>query len=321
MVDTTITNTGGIMSSTTQTSTVRAVVTDQEGAIEVASLSRQALGDNTIRISVAAATINPVDEFVAHGGAIASGWSGPGRVGLGMDIAGIVTEVGAAVNNPTLQVGNRVAALAAGAGNQIGAQADEVVVPADAATAIPDGLDLVDAASLPLNTLTADQALNLLGEPTGALLVTGIGGGVGGYIAPLAVARGWRVVGLGRSEDRAYAESVGAELITELSSRTTQFDAAIDSAAIGAPVLDAVRDAGAIVAVVPGLESTPSVTVQMVMVAADGTRLGELLESAARGELPVRVRATYPIDEAEKAYTAFRDGGRGRVVLVTGGSR
>ena len=68
------------------------------------------------------------------------------------------------------------------------AQADLAVLDAEAVALVPAGLDLVSAASIPLNVVTAHQALALLGEPPDASLVTGAGGAVGGYAAALAAA-------------------------------------------------------------------------------------------------------------------------------------
>jgi hypothetical protein len=67
-------------------------------------------------------------------------------------------------------------------------------VPATAAALLPGGLDPVDAASVPLNALTAAQMLDRLGPPDGrTLLVTGAAGAVGGYAVALAAHAGWTV--------------------------------------------------------------------------------------------------------------------------------
>ena len=59
------------------------------------------------------------------------------------------------------------------------------------------------------------------------------------------------------------------------------------------------------------------VTVTAVGVQADGERLTGLLRRAADGELPVRVAASYGLDDVEKAADALRRGGvRGRVVVT-----
>ena len=55
----------------------------------------------------------------------------------------------------------------------------------------PEGLDAVTAATIPLNELTARQALDLIALPAGGtLLVTGASGAVVGFATQLAVRGG-----------------------------------------------------------------------------------------------------------------------------------
>ncbi|WP_405674692.1 zinc-binding dehydrogenase [Streptomyces sp. NBC_01511] len=59
-------------------------------------------------------------------------------------------------------------------------------MPAAATALLPDGLDPVDAPSLPPNALTAAQMVHRIGPANGrSLLVTGAAGAVGGYAAAL----------------------------------------------------------------------------------------------------------------------------------------
>lgn len=96
----------------------------------------------------------------------------------------------------------------------LGAWAGEVVVPADALTAVPDDLDLAVAAALAQSYCTAWFTLTRrttmrAGE---TVLVLGAGGGVG--LAAIDVARslGARVIAAASSpEKRADAEAMGAE--------------------------------------------------------------------------------------------------------------
>ena len=72
---------------------------------------------------------------------------------------------------------------------------------------VPDGLDLVRAATVPLNGLAAMEILDLLGDaPVGAnrLLVTAAAGALGGYLLSLAPDRGWDVTGLARTGDEMF---------------------------------------------------------------------------------------------------------------------
>src|SRR3954469_19013169 len=122
------------------------------------------LGPGDLRVEVIAAAVNPVDTWIAAGfGRDIFGLTGP--VGLGWDLTGVVREVGAEVD--AFRVGDVVAADLSNPAALVGAQATETVVPAAAAALLPDGLDPVTAASIPLNAIAAAQAVDLLGAGEG----------------------------------------------------------------------------------------------------------------------------------------------------------
>lgn len=297
---------------------MRAAVTRTQGTVELIETPTPALGPDEVLVRVAAATLNPVDlAIVGHG--FGEGLAHLASTGLGWDLAGTIEEVGeqAAVRRPDLTPGTRVAAVHHGFDKPLGALAELAVVPASAVALVPDGLDDVPAASLPLNVLTAAQAVDLLdGRETGTLLVTGAAGAVGGWALTFARERGWEVLGLAREGDRAFVEAQGARLVTGLDGLTV--DAVLDAATLPG-VVDALRDGGLYVGVLPAfpLVTDRDVTVTAVGVEADGGRLTGLLERAAAGELPVRVAASYGLGDVEHAVATLRAGGvRGRVVVT-----
>lgn len=297
---------------------MRAVVTRTQGTVEVVETATPAIGPDQVLVRVAAATLNPVDlAIVGHG--FGEGLEHLASTGLGWDLAGTVEQVGeqAAVRRPELSPGTRVAAVHHGFDKPLGALAEHAAVHADAVALVPDGLDDAQAASLPLNVLTAAQAVDLLdGVGAGTLLVTGAAGAVGGWALTFARERGWQVLGHAREGDREFVEGQGARLVTTLEG--LQVDAVLDAATLPG-VVDALRDGGTYVGVLPAfpLVTDRDVAVTAVGVEADGERLTGLLRRAAGGELPVRVAATFPLDEVEKAAgTLGRGGVRGRVVVT-----
>ena len=223
-----------------------------------------------VRIQVAAAAVNPVDVGVLTGPV--RGLTGlPDPVGLGWDVSGTVSEVGGEVSG--LQPGDRVAGIlhVIGLKPGVGAHADETVLPADAVAIVPEGLDLIEAASLPLNALTAHQALDLFGPADGrTLLVTGGAGAVGGHAIVLAARAGWRVTALARDADADFVVRAGAEPVTELPGPS--FDAVLDAAVLLESALAAVRDGGSFVGVAPGspVAAERGITVHTVSVEPDG---------------------------------------------------
>jgi NADPH:quinone reductase-like Zn-dependent oxidoreductase len=116
--------------------------------------------------------------------------------------------------------------------------AEYLVVPASDVAPVPAGVDLLDAATVPLNSLTAAQLLALLGAPTGRLLVTGAAGGVGGYAVALAARAGWAVTALARANDTGFLTRAGAgQVVTNLPEHP-DFDAVLDAALLGEAALN-----------------------------------------------------------------------------------
>ncbi|WP_213575589.1 NADP-dependent oxidoreductase [Rhodococcus sp. USK13] len=302
---------------------MRAIVTTGTEDVKIIEVAVPEAGPGEVRIELRAAAVNPVDSQTRQGVYHRLGWiDQPDGAGLGWDAAGIVDALGDGVVGPA--VGTRVVALHDRLDAPLRAFADYVVVPATAAARIPDGLNFAGAATLPLNLSTADQALDLLGDPAGrSLLVTGAAGGVGGFAVPLAVERGWTVSALGHPTDTDFLRSAGAvQVLGEIPS--TRFDAVFDTAVLGDAAVSAVVDGGTYVGVVPPAKpgAVRGVDVQAVMVHHDGARLEKLLSSVARtgresGPLAVRIAGTYPLEKANEALAALDAGGsRGRWVLT-----
>ncbi|SFC60645.1 NADPH:quinone reductase [Nocardioides terrae] len=274
------------------------------------------VGSGDLRVEVIAAGVNPIDTWVAAGfGRDIFGLTGP--VGLGWDLTGVVREVGTEVDG--FHVGDVVAADLSNPAAPVGAHATETVLSAAAAALVPEGLDPVAAASIPLNAIAAAQAVDLLGAGEGrTLLVTGAAGAVGGYAVPLARRAGWLVTGLARDSDRGFVTGAGAvDVVTQVPSRA--YDAVLDAAALQADALGAVRDGGRFVGVVGGDPLPPEreITTAAVQSHADGARLAELLALHVDGTLAVRVAGTVPLSDAATAYDKVAGGGqRGRWLLV-----
>ncbi|GAA2394073.1 NADP-dependent oxidoreductase [Dactylosporangium salmoneum] len=280
-------------------------------------------GPLQVRIRVAAATVNPVDVQTRSGALARAGIMPPREVvGLGWDVSGTVDAVGPAVEDFT--PGDRVIGLSDRPGLALKAQADQVVLDAAATARLPDGADLVAAATLPLNALTAAQALDLLPRPPETLLVTGAAGAVGGYAVELAARAGARVIAVARPGDGPLVRSLGAAEVVPPSADLAAdvralapggVDAAVDAAGLGIGALDAVRGAGAFVSVLGGAAPPPlrGIRVANVWIRADGPRLATL----AAADLTLRVAATLPLTHVAEAHRRLETGGlRGRLVLV-----
>ncbi|MEU7424304.1 NADP-dependent oxidoreductase [Streptomyces sp. NPDC040750] len=282
-------------------------------AVEIAEVAVPEPAAGQVRIKVAAGALNPVDLATRAGF-----FGGEGRtIGLGWDVAGTVDAVGVGA---AWRVGDEVVALAPGVAEPLGAHAEYVVVAADAVAKAPASVDAVRAGTLPLNGLTAAQALDLLElEPGSSLLVTGAAGAVGGFAAQLAARRGLVVTGHARAADEELVRSLGAAHFTAEGVRPGSVDAVLDTAMLGAPALEWVRDGGVYVGAQPGRQpgSVRGVRTTAVAVSADGARLAELVRLVDEGALSLRVAETFALPDAAKAHARLAGGGvRGRLVLV-----
>ncbi|MGE0543802.1 MAG: NADP-dependent oxidoreductase [Dehalococcoidia bacterium] len=302
------------------TTTFRSAVVRTPGgpdAIEIIDVPVVAPGPGEVRVTIAAAPVNPVDLAVAGGRLHAMGLiNQPERTGLGWDFAGTVVATGPGVD---LAAGTRVAGLVASFDRDFGTYAEQIIVPASELAVVPEGLDLVAASTVPLNGLAAAQIVDLLGDaPTDGnrLLVTGAAGAVGGYVAALARDRGWQVTGLARAEDEAFVRGLDADFTVHAE---PGWDAVADGAVLQERGLALVRDGGVFVGVQPNAKPAAErgITVEAVATHPDGHRLASLLARTASGELPARVHAVMPLDQVADAHRAMATGGvRGRYVLT-----
>ncbi|MTH67101.1 zinc-binding dehydrogenase [Agromyces bracchium] len=137
------------------------------------------------------------------------GFRGPKNRVLGLDVAGTVVEVGAAVTR--FAVGDEVFGISRGA------FADYAAAREDKLAAKPRNLTFEQAAVVPVSGMTALQALRDAGrlEPGQRVLIIGASGGVGSYAVQLATALGGRVTGVASTAKLDLVASLGAERVID----------------------------------------------------------------------------------------------------------
>lgn len=289
---------------------MRTIITTGTDDLTIADRRTPEPGRGEVRIRVGAASVNPVDIGAAHGVFHRLGIIPPGAaVGLGWDVTGVVEALGPDVTEPA--VGTAVAGLRVGIGPDIGTYSEYVVLPAGAVAALPEGLDPVAAAAVPLVSLTASQSISLLDPGGRRLLIVGASGGVGNAAVPLAVRSGATVTAVGKPDDVDDLRARGAGTVTTSIADLdgTLFDAVFDPAGVGAPLLDLIVDGGRYLGTAPRNAPAPTrgITSGWIEVQADGAELAELLGDVAAGRLPSRIAGDVPLDEAAKAHRAFED--------------
>jgi len=275
-------------------------------------------GPNQVRISVKAASVNPID-WKLFSGAMAGGKPMEGVGMLGFDAAGVVDEVGSEVSG--VAPGDDVIGL--------GQQTQAEYALLNAWTAKPASVDWSVAAAAGVAVETSERALRLLAVESGdTLFIDGAAGGVGAVAVQMGVARGIRVIGSAGEGNQDYLREIGAIPVlygVGVADRVR--------AAAGSETVDAVFD---VVGKTPieeliGLVNEPRQVVSIANFAAGPTGIQvtgsggdskpfDALPEGARlleaGKLVIKVQ-TFPFERAAEAYAISLSGHlRGKLVLV-----
>ena len=309
----------------------RAVAIVEPGGPEVLRVVERDVrepGAGEVRLAVRAAAVNPTDVALRQRGdaEIPPPWI------PGMDAAGTVESVGAGVEK--LAVGDEVMAVVTPRRPEGGAQAQLVVAPAASVVPIPEGATPEQAATLPMNGLTALRGLELLDlQPGSTLAVTGGAGLLASYVIPIAKLRGLRVLADAGPADAERVRVFGADVVLPRGEGLPDairvvapggVDAVFDTAVLGRSIFPAIRAGGALAyvrtwdgdGVEDGIE-IHRVLVREVLQRTDWLR--ELGDLAARGALELRVAAAFPPERSADAHRLLEAGGlRGRAVIVFG---
>jgi NADPH2:quinone reductase len=186
---------------------VKALICESLGGLDdlrIAEIPEPTLTVREVMVRVHACGLNFPDVLMVQG---KYQRKPPLPFGPGSEFSGIVESVGAGVGE--FAVGDRVCGTVECAG-----LAEKLAVSADDLYAVPEGVDMVEAAALLITYSTSlyalrDRASLAAGE---SLLVLGAGGGVGLAAVELGKALGARVVAAASSESKlALARAKGAE--------------------------------------------------------------------------------------------------------------
>jgi NADPH2:quinone reductase len=276
-------------------------------------------GHGEVVVRIRAANVNPTDIAVRSGQHPRS--PQPPFV-PGWDLAGEVAAAGDGVEG--LAPGDRVVGMIpfGRIGGRVGAYAEAAAVDQGWLAPLNGAVDDAIAATLPLNALTARQALDLIDAPPGStLLVTGATGAVGGFATQLAVGDGYRVLAQASTDDEDWVASLGA---TEVLTRSTDLstvgpvDAVLDAVPLGPASTACLRDGGtAVFTRPPGAAPDRELRFETVLVETDPASLRWLTTDLVDGRLRTRVAEVLPLAEAARAHALNEAGGlRGKVVLA-----
>ncbi len=184
------------------------VVEKPRGDFKEYNFARRPAGPREVLVRVAASGVNPLDTKIRAG--IAAHARHPLPAVLGLDMAGIVEEVGTRVSG--FKPGDEVYGMVGGVGGLQGTLAQFVAVDADLLARKPKKLTMREAAALPLSVITAWEGLvdRAKVKPGDRVLVHAGAGGVGHIAVQLAAAMGAEVFATVSPEKQEIAQRFGA---------------------------------------------------------------------------------------------------------------
>ncbi|GAB6160564.1 NADP-dependent oxidoreductase [Howardella ureilytica] len=175
-------------------------------SLNIRDVNKPFVGENDLLVKVSAAGVNPLDNMITRGEVkMIVPYKLP--VIAGNEMVGIVEETGSRVSN--FKKGDRIFARLPL--NRIGAFAEYTAVNEDAAAKVPDYLTDIEAAAMPLTSLTIMQSLELMHAESGkTIFISGGTGSLGAMAIPIAKAKGLKVITNGSAGNRERVLELGA---------------------------------------------------------------------------------------------------------------
>jgi NADPH:quinone reductase-like Zn-dependent oxidoreductase len=277
-------------------------------------------GGNTVLIAAAAASVNPIDWKVRSGMRQKDlPLSFPAI--LGRDVSGVVKAVGANVKH--FKPGDRVLALSNAT------YAELVAVDDTDVTHLPDGVDLPDAAAIPLIALTGDQLVRIATnvQKGQVVLVTGALGSVGRAAVHAAKKIGAQVIAgvRGKELDEAHSLGVSAVLAIDDDKAIDKFrlvDAIADTVGgdTAAKLIAKVKESGSFgyTAVLPesAAAQNPGVKITRVFAQPDPSKVREFADDVRDGKFVLPIGRRMLLRDAAEAHVLGEKGGIGKIVLL-----
>ncbi len=304
-----------------------------------------ACGPKDVRITVKAASLNPLD-FKIREGKVKLVLDVKPPIALGCDVAGVVAEVGADASG--FAVGDEVYARLEK--NRMGGFADEVCADAAVVAKKPTTISFSEAASIPLAALTSLQALREVAKLQAGqrVLIHAGAGGVGTLAIQIAKIMGLHVTATTSGKNADFVRGLGADAIVDYTKNEplpTELDAVYDT--LGTTELAsiaAVKRGGTVVGI-GGLPDGPfakqwlpwfarpaiwmmtgkrrraaakaGVHFEYLFMRPDGAQLVELASWIDAGKLRPVIHATYPFDQYAEAFAELERGrARGKITLT-----
>jgi NADPH:quinone reductase-like Zn-dependent oxidoreductase len=300
---------------------MKAIVVHEYGGPEVLKYEDfpdPVAGTGEVLVRVAAASVNPID-YKRRAGLTKDFYplKFPGLIGV--DMSGTIVAVGQRVEG--FSVGDRVFAMADNT------YAELCVVKATILAKVPEGLDLIEAAALPLVTVTGNQLLTATEIKAGqTVLITGAVGNVGRSAVFTAKQLGATVIAGVRTKQIDEAKSLGADqaMATDddnVIANLKLLDAVADAVdgATAQKLIAKVKPGGVFSSVVGAPQNAaeyPSVKVATVFSHFDRETLVFMAEAVRDGKLVIPIGPRLPLSKAAEGQALAEKGGIGKVLLL-----
>jgi NADPH:quinone reductase-like Zn-dependent oxidoreductase len=300
---------------------MKAIVVHQYGGPEVLKFEEYpdpVAGPGEVLVRVAATSVNPID-YKRRAGLTKDFYPiiFPGLIGV--DVAGTAVKIGPGVEG--FSVGDQVFTMADNT------YAELCVVKAAVLAKVPKGLDLIQAAALPLVTTTGNQLMSATGIKAGqTVLVVGAVGNVGRSAVFTAKARGTTVIAGVLKKQMDEAKTIGADQVVATDDDTAianlpPLDAVADTVGgrTAEKLIARVRPGGVYASVVEAPQNAakyPSVKVVHVFSKFDRKTLEFMAEAVRDGKLVIPISRKLPLSKAAEAQAAAEKGGIGKILLV-----
>jgi NADPH:quinone reductase-like Zn-dependent oxidoreductase len=303
---------------------MRAVVLHEYGGPEKLKFEENVpepqISGTTVLIAATAASVNPID-WKMRSGLRRKDFPLTFPAILGRDVSGIVRTVGSNVKH--FKPGDRVLALSNAT------YAELVAVDDSEVTHLPDGLDLADAAAIPLIALTGDQlvraATNV--QKGQVVLVTGALGSVGRAAVHTAKKIGAQVIAGVRGRELNEARSLGVSGVLAIDDdqaidKFRLVDAIADTVGgdVAAKLLARVRPSGffGYSAMLPesAAAQNPGVKIQRVQARSDPSKVREFADDVRDRKFVLPIGRRMPLRDVAQAHVLGEKGGIGKIILL-----
>ncbi len=275
---------------------------------------------NTVLIAAAATSVNPID-WKIRSGARQKDFPLSFPAILGRDVSGGVRAVGTGVKH--FKPGDRVLAFTNST------YAELVAVPDSDVTHLPDGVDLVDAAAIPLIALTGDQLVRRAAslQKGQTILVTGAVGSVGRAAVHTAKKMGAQVIAGVRKKQLEDARGLGVSGVVaiddgEAIAKLGLVDAIADTVGgeVAAKLVAKVKQGGSFgyASVLPEGAAAlhQSVKITRVFAQPDPSTVRAFADDVRDGKFVLPIGRRLPLRDAAEAQVIAERGGVGKVILL-----